>query len=202
VTIVSCVLTKSIAFDERHVEWLGRQVAAYCSDAQFVPFSNVPLSIPHERLERGLPSWWAKMEALARLPDGSVLMLDLDTVIIRPWTAPPVPAGYAYMQSAPNIRDHFWGGMQLSSPEFRATLAAHFDPRHVDEAEGCDQKYYRQHWLSRLKPMQFVRPDEFVSFKLHVEQHGLRPQNTFVMFHGLPRPWNVSRPWIPPLEPA
>ncbi len=202
--IVSCVLRQSLSFGPEHVEWLGRQVAKHYPDARFVPFSDVELKIPHERLKEGLPTWWSKMEAYRALKDDTVLMLDIDTVLIRPLDIPVPPQGLAYMQASPRNVYRLWGGLQISSPEFRRIVTDHFfrDPQGLMvECGGCDQKHYQKHWLSRIKLLNAARPDAVVSYKLHFLHQGLTPENAFVMFHAQPRPWHAEHDWIPPLFP-
>lgn len=202
--IISAVLRRSLAFGPEHIEWLGRQVARVYPDVEFVPFSDVELRIPYRRLVEGLPAWWSKMEALRALKDDTVLMLDIDTALPRAIDLPVPAEGYAIMQSSPNNVDKLWGGLQFSSPEFRRLVTDHFfrDPQGLMVAcGGCDQKHYQAHWMSRIKLLNALRPDAAVSYKLHVLQHGLRPENAFVMFHAQPRPWHTEHDWITPLFP-
>jgi hypothetical protein len=203
--IFSAVLCRSLAFGPEHVEWLGRQVAKHYPDATFTPFSDTPLNIPHERLVNGFPTWWSKMEALRRLTSDTVVMLDLDTVLLKPIDIPVPPPGFAYMQSSPRDFDKIWGGLQFSSPEFRKVVSDRFyenPARIMEDSLGCDQKFYRALFRDRIKLLNVERPDAMVSYKLHYLQQGFLPENAFVGFHGLPRPWHVVEPWIPPLFPS
>lgn len=203
--IFSAVLRRSLAFGPEHVEWLGRQIAQHYPGAEFRPFTDTELAIPHERLVNGFPTWWSKMEALRRLPEDTVVMLDLDTVLLRPIDIPVPPPGLAYMQGSPRDYDKIWGGLQISSPEFRKAVSERFyeNPAGaIDACLGCDQKYYRGLWRENIKLLNVERPDAVVSYKLHYLQQGLLPENAFVMFHGLPRPWHAPDPWIPPLFPS
>lgn len=202
--IISAVLRRSLAFGPEHVEWLGRQVSRVYPDAEFVPFSDVELKIPHRRLKEGLPTWWSKMEAMRELKDDTVLMMDLDTVLPRAIDLPVPPEGYAIMQAAPRNINKLWGGLQFSSPEFRRIVTTSFfrDPQgSMVACGGCDQKYYQENWRDRIKILNAIRPDAAVSYKLHVLQNGLQPENAFVMFHAQPRPWHVEHDWVPPLFP-
>lgn len=202
--IISCVLRQSLAFGPEHVEWLGRQAALHYPDARFVPYSDVPLKVPHERLKESLPTWWSKMEALRALKDDTVLMLDLDTVLIKRIELPVPSEGNAIMQTAPRDINKVWGGLQFSSRTFRELVTSHFfqDPQgRIAECGGDDQKYYRLHWLPRIAVLNVERPDAVVSYKMHVMQQGIQPENAFVMFHGMPRPWQVEHEWCPPLFP-
>jgi len=203
--IVSCVLRKSLAFGPEHVLWLGRQLAQFYPNAEFRPFSDVPLPIPHERLTEGLPTWWSKMEAYKRLPDDLVMMLDLDLVWMQP--LPPLlklADGEAYMQTSPRDIDKVWGAFLLSTPGFRRVVTEHFysDPAgNMLACNGCDQRYYRDNFLALINPMNVAAPDAIISYKLHYLQQGFTDKTALVVFHGFPRPWQVQESWIPPLHP-
>jgi hypothetical protein len=201
--IISCVLRKSLAFGPEHVEWLGRQVAKVYPEAEFLPFSDVPLSIPHERLHEGLPTWWSKMEAYRRLPDDLVMMLDLDMVWLKRLPELPVlPDGEAYMQTSPRDIDKVWGAFLLSTPGFRRAVVEHFYADvegNMLACNGCDQKYYRDNFLHLINPMNVAAPDAIISYKLHYLQQGFTDQTAMVVFHGFPRPWQTEEPWVPPL---
>lgn len=202
--IISCVLRQSLAFGPEHVEWLGRQVAERYPEARFIPFTDVPLKIPHERLKDMLPTWWSKFEALRRLKEDTVLMMDVDLVLAKTIDLPVPKEGNALMQTAPRDVNKVWGGLQFSSPTFRELVTNHFfqDPQgRIAECGGDDQKYYRQYWLPRIDVLNVVRPDAVVSYKMHVMPQGLKPENAFVLFHGLPRPQHLTEYWIPPLFP-
>jgi len=205
--IVSAVLRQSVAFGPQHVAWLAAQVSKHLPDAVFLPFSDVPLAMPHVRLTTGLPAWWAKMEIHSANLSGPVLVMDLDTVIRRSWitTAAQLSAPYVmrhFTADGCRIPEQFMCGMMLTTDAFRRTVADHFRPEHIDEAGGDDQRYYWKYHRNALRRFQDEWPDEFVSYKAHVLQHGLRPDNTFINFHGLPRPWDLSESWIPCLHPA
>lgn len=204
--IVSCVLRESAAFDRTKVEWLASMVRAHLPQWQFLPFSDVSLSMPHRRLQSDLPSWWAKMEIHASDLPGPVLILDLDTVIVRKWITTVEQLSRPYIlrhftRDGFRYPEQFCGGMLLTTPAFRSRVADHFRPSHIVECHGDDQTYYYEHHRSVLSRFQDEWPDEMVSYKLHVLDHGLRPDNTFINFHGLPRPWDISHDWIPKCSP-
>ncbi len=197
--IVSAILRKSETFDERHVYWLGRQVAEFMPTARFLPFSDVPLDIPHERLPKTLPTWWSKMELTKYETEEPMLVLDLDTVLVKPVT---IPTDRPYIARHFIVHNHIMGGMVLWTPEFRRELGQHFfkNPRRwIAEANWDDQLYYWKHHGDRMGRFQDVMPDQIVSYKYTVQFYGLQPENTIVLFHGVPRPWDLSKPWIPKL---
>lgn len=202
--IVSCVLRESAAFGPAQVEWLARQVSAHLPEWTFLPFSDRKLSMPHRRLHTDLPAWWAKMEIHSAGLDGPVLIMDLDTVIVRKWMATAEQLSRPYImrhftRDGFRYREQFSGGILLTTPDFRSRVAEHFRPEHVAQCNGDDQEYYYNYHRTVLSRFQDEWPDEFVSYKLHVLQHGLKPDHTFINFHGLPRPWDISEPWIPQL---
>jgi hypothetical protein len=89
--IVTAVLNKSRAFDERHVLWLGRQVAKHMPEARFLPFADVPLPIDHVQVRTDLTDWWMKMEIARHGLEEPVLVLDLDMVLLGPIPVKTVP---------------------------------------------------------------------------------------------------------------
>lgn len=200
--IVSCILLKGAEFDERHVYWLGRQVAQHYPDATFLPYSDVPLAIPYRPLVTKLPRWWAKMDAAKDPVDQTTLMLDLDTVLIKPVQ---IPLDRPSIPRHPIIHSKLACGIMLWTPDFRAKLAEHFfkNPRrYMVESNGDDQRYFLNYWGDKVARMQDDLPlDSIADYKYTVGPWGLRPENAIVMFHGLPRPWQVTEDWIPPLEP-
>jgi len=208
--IVSCVLRQSAAFGPQHVAWLAAQVSKHLPDAQFLPFSDVPLAMDYRPLRTDLPAWWAKMEINSSDLDGPVLMLDLDTVISRTWTTTAEQCSKPWVmrhftRDGSKYPEAFACGIMLTTPDFRRTVADHFftDPwSFIHACRGDDQVYYQSFHNRALSRFQDEWPDEFVSYKLHVVPHGIRPDNTFINFHGLPRPWDLSEDWIPCLHPA
>jgi len=205
--IVSCVLRQSPVFGPTHVAWLAEQCSRFLPEWDFLPFSDVPVAGQHVRLTSDLPSWWSKMEIMRADLPGPVLILDLDLVILRPWTTTAEQLSHSYVMRHPTrdgclYPEQFNCAIMLTTPDFRAKASAHFKPEHMDECVGDDQIYYKRYFDKELRRFQDEWPDEFVSYKLHVKQHGLRPDNTFINFHGLPRPWDLSEPWIPCLHPA
>ncbi len=202
--IFSAVLRRSLAFGPEHVEWLGKQIAHHYPGIEFRPFTDTKVSIPHEILHEGLPAWWSKMEALRRIAeDVPVVMIDLDTVVLRNVALPVPPEGRAYMQTGPRNIDKIWGGFQISTPSFRRAVTDEFfqDPvGAMNACNGCDQIYYETRHREKIISLNAVLPDGLVSYKLHVLKRGLDPNNAFVLFHGLPRPWSTDHEWVPPLH--
>lgn len=199
---VSALLLKGPSFDERHVYWMDRQLKQNWPGVTFRPYSNVPLDIPHVRIDADYrTAWWGKME-IAKLGIAEpTLLLDLDTVVLGP---------VQLDETKPSLLRHLhypeqpMCGVMLWTPEFAKRLAAHYFERprwYRAEANNDDQRYFRRYWLSEMAWLQDYDPDAYASFKCTVVPHGLRPSVKIVYFHGQPRPWDVApRPdWIPSL---
>lgn len=187
--IIAPVLRRSAEFDERHVYWFGRQVAAHYPEATYLPFSDTDLAIPHVRIDTTLPKWWAKMEITKHETDEPMLIIDLDTVLLR---HVEIPTDRPYILRHFTHKDKVAGGMVLWTPDFRQRLNRHFfaDPRrHMVDANGDDQRYYSRHFGDELGRFQDVLPDEIVSYKFTVQHWGVHPRHAFVFYHGAPRPW-------------
>jgi hypothetical protein len=198
--IVSSVLRKSDTFDERVVYWQGRQIAKHYPGVEYLPFSDVPLNIPYIPLESDLPKWWAKMHIAQYGFKEPVLVVDLATVVVKPLDIP---------QDRPLVLRHFTRpaslacGLMLWTPAFQDKLAAHFfrnSRRHMVDANWDDQRYFRRYFGNEMGRFQDSEPDGYPSYKATVAHWGLRPENGFVFFHGMPKPWHLELPWIPPLE--
>ncbi len=206
---IACVLRKSAEFGPEHVLWLKRQCERYIPHDLFICFSDV--DVPRcivQPLVTPWPKWWAKMEIYGCPLSGPLLILDLDTVITRRFEPTEAQLEHSWVMRH-FTRDGFRApeeiacGTMLVTEAFRRRVFAHFceDPYgFIREARDDDQKYFKKYFGRDLKRFQDEFVDEFVSYKLHVLQNGLHEDNTFVEFHGLPRPWNVSAPWIPKLE--
>jgi hypothetical protein len=201
--IVSAVLKRSISFRPWHVHWLRDQVERFYPEADFRAFTDVP-GVGQE-LKSGLVNQWSKMEAYRELPlDRDVLMLDLDTVLLRRMTMPVPKQGRAICYFSPNDRNQPWGGWILSSPEWRADIVKHFWEKpefYIDEAHGSDQRYFRRYFRDRMDPINVTHPGELASYKRGGFYEGTPPIETaFVLFHGQPRPFDLDLPWIPKME--
>lgn len=200
--IVACVLRKSIAFHAWHVSWLRDQVEKFYPEAEFRAFTDVPGV--GQQLERGLVGQWSKMEAYQHLPTDTVLMLDLDTVLLRRMDLPTPKPGRAIAYFSPEDREKPWGGWILSSPEWRAKVVEHFwgaPENSIGEAQGSDQRYFKKHFLGTMDPINVSHPGELASYKRGGFYQGDPPSETaFVLFHGQPRPFDLDLPWIPKLE--
>jgi hypothetical protein len=173
--------------------------------SEFICFSDVELPFQRVPLVTDWPAWWAKMEIYGSSLQGPLLVMDLDTVILGKFepSAEHLTRSWVmrhFTRDGFAAPEEFSCGIMLVTEDFRRKVFEHFsrDPAfYMRESLGDDQKYFKKYWGTSLERFQDAFPDQFVSFKLHVAQHGLREDNVFVNFHGLPRPWQVKESWIP-----
>jgi hypothetical protein len=185
-----CVLRTGKDFTPAHVQWLAAQVPGLvCLSDQPVP------GVPTIALRRDWPGWWAKMEAFD--PEhvaGDVLLIDLDTVVFE------LPA----MPAATTVLSDFYRP-QLMGSGFMFVTAA--DRARCWEAFVADPQRHMRECVTRERwgDQGFLQPfighaarwgREVRSYKLHCQARV--PAGTKVVcFHGHPRPWGVSAPWVP-----
>src|SRR5690606_16907466 len=79
-----CVLRSGGGFGPEHVQWLARHGPGLVG----LPYVPVP-GVGTIALQHDWPGWWAKMEAYGPTIDGDILLIDLDTVVLR---LPETPA--------------------------------------------------------------------------------------------------------------
>lgn len=206
---IVCVLIASKDFQPEHVLWLKAQCDKYIPHRRFVCYTDTDIpGVDQVRLKTPWPKWWAKMEAYGDSGlTGPALVMDLDTVIVSKFqpNAEQLRENWImrhYTRDGFNAPEEFACGVMLVTEAFRKKVYNHFvqNPRkYMDECMSDDQRYFKKYFDKDLLRFQDEFWDQFVSYKLHVLPHGVREDNVFINFHGLPRPWDISRPWIPKL---
>jgi hypothetical protein len=161
------------------------------------------------RLKTDWPRWWAKFEIYGTDFEGPSLVIDLDTVFVRPlmirpehmdsicvmrdpWrdgSRFPERLGGGFMLLPKWAREELWDIWMQGGPE-----------DHIATFGDNDQPFLHHYLGDRALRLQDHYIDEIVSYKVHVKGLGLQPDNKVVYFHGEPRPWNADEPWIPKLE--
>ena len=205
------VLKTGGEYNERHVEWLQRQVRqpVTCLTDSKEPMEYVT-SIP---LKHNFAGWWAKMEMFRDdLFLGDFLYVDLDTVFIKRG----IPEEFEAMTETHVLSD-MYGGDHINSGLMFLTEADRFpiwrefirEPHTViNSFSGGDQFYLDRH-LRDAKRFQVEFPDAVVSYKidvLHQLGHYQKKGNgdfgkaSIVCFHGQPRPWQIKESWVPCLD--
>lgn len=201
---IGCVLRKSAQFGPEHVMWLRAQCERFIPHEQFICLSDCGVG---KELICDWPKWWAKMELYNLDVKGPMLVMDLDTVILGRFspTEEQLKSSWVmrhFTRDGFQAHEEFACGIMLTTEEFRKKVYAHFsaDPvKYMVEVNYDDQRYFLKYWRDDLKRFQDEFPDQFVSYKLHILQHGFNEDNIFINFHGLPRPWDVKADWIPKL---
>lgn len=190
VTIV-CVLRSGKDFQPRHVQWLAKQAPnIVCLSDQLIA------GVETRPLLMDWPGWWAKMEAFGPSIEGDILLVDLDTVILR---MPELPTVTTVLRdfTEPGL---IGSGFMYVTAEDRARVWQAFtkDPkRHMARFQAWprlgDQGFLMEHLADAARWGENVR-----SYKVHCRQ-GLPEGTDVVCFHGKPRPWDVVADWIPRL---
>lgn len=187
---LACVLRSGGDFGPEHVQWLAKQVPGLVclSDADVPGVTTIPLA--HD-----WPGWWSKMSMFGPALEGDVLMMDLDTVVLR------LPEA-----SETTVLDNYaepgWMGSGLmfvtAADRARVWDAWIADPaKHMRECQRWpkwgDQGFLQDHIGKAARWGANVR-----SYKQHC-LGGLPEGTDVVVFHGKRRPWDVAAPWIAPL---
>lgn len=170
---------------------------------RFVCFTDRPKELPEEietrPLPADLPGWWSKLALFRKglFPEGDrVLFFDLDTVIVGAIDALASYAGeFAILQDfyRPN-------GLQSAVMAWRA--GARSEIWETYSAAGCptDDPRGDQWWIedhahpARLDRLQARFPKMFCSYK---QTRGIPSEASVVVFHGHPRPHEVTEGWVP-----
>lgn len=190
---IACVLRSGGDFRPEHVKWLARQVPGLVclSDVDVPGVKTIPL-LHH------WPGWWAKMNMFGPSLSGDVLMLDLDTVILR---LPELPGETTVLRdfTQPDIMGS--GLMYVTEADRQRVWEAWTADPDAHMAANSrwpklgDQGFLQDH-IGHCQKWQDIA--EVYSYKVHC-QNGAPSDAEVVCFHGRPRPWNVRADWIPRL---
>lgn len=170
---------------------------------RFVCFTDRPDELPSDietsPLPADLPGWWSKL-ALFRdglFPEGDrILFFDLDTLITG-----PIDKLVAYDGDFAILRD-FYRPTGLQSSVMAWEAGEQTEIWESFERAGCpmdnpggDQAWIElvgcQGWMRRW---QSIFPGMFVSYK---QTKGIPSEASVVVFHGKPRPHEVTEGWVP-----
>ena len=179
-----CVLRSGGDFRQEHVQRLARQVPG------LVCLSDVPVpGVATRALEHGWPGWWSKMEAFGPSLAGDVLLIDLDTLVLRR------PAPPAVTTVLPDFyRPHLMGsGFMFLTAADRARCWAEWIKAPGAHMRRCRT---RECWGDQGFLMPLIGGSarwgaNVVSWKVHCKA-GIPPGTDVVCFHGKPRPWEVG----------
>jgi len=226
VITVACVYKTGGDYDETYVERLAASVHRMLSlPHRFVCLTDVPKRhlnhYPIDQvipLERGWPSWWAKME-LFGLP-GPVLYFDLDTVLtgsideLATWI---VQSKNSLLMLRGFYKSDKCSGILGWNGDLKWILDA-FIEHYANQAtwRKCPNATYMlvkrkqfrgdQEWLQSFLPnhpqLSVILAQDVMSgiysYKVHVRNNGSIPQDAkIICFHGRPRPHEIKNiPWM------
>jgi hypothetical protein len=202
-----CCIRAGEAFSPAYVLHLKDMVTRNLEEGfagRFVCFTDRPDELPEDietaPLPADLPGWWSKL-ALFReglFPEGDrVLFLDLDTVITGAIDAVAGWDGEGLAILRDFYRPH---GLQSSVMAWRA--GGHYEIWDTFREAGCpmidpagDQRWIEQNVsVADIVLWQSLLPGTFVSFK---QTRGIPSEASVVVFHGHPRPHEITDGWVP-----
>ena len=184
-TIVT-VLRSGGEYKPEHVKRLAAMVPG------LICLSDVRIAgIECRPLMTNWPGWWSKMEAFGPSIEGDMLLMDLDTTVLRVPELPTVttvlddfyrPAlmGSGFMYVTEADRDLCW-------QEFIKNPKGHMARCTTREAWG-DQGFLMPFIGKRARWGANVR-----SYKVHC-RNGIPKGTDVICFHGKPRPWDIVLP--------
>lgn len=204
--------TFRVEYTPAHVRWVRDMVAKHLTiPHEFVCLSDVDIegvcTVPFRHDWAG---WWGKIELFRHdlFVGERVFYLDLDTVIVD------------------NINhivghDHKFTTLRnMSSPKTdrigSGVMAWHGDLSEIYKTFRADPDMYMrkcqtsecwgdqgfiQPFARKCDRFQDLFPNEIVSFKTNLNHGDPAPENKIVCFHGLPKPQEIKRSWIPDFNP-
>ena len=167
------------------------------------------LSLPHEFIcitESDLPGWWGKVRLFGDSSRKRNLWLDLDVAITGSLDGlvEPLASG---IRIAKNWAQSGWGGCQSSvmywegdsckiiNDEFDPSIA-HWPPINKPGVLWGDQEWITQLRDEKRLAVEYFNLSDIVSYKYHCRDVGLPEGTKVVVFHGKPRPSEVSDKWV------
>ena len=167
------------------------------------------LSLPHEFIcitESDLPGWWGKVRLFGANARARNLWLELDVVITGSLDGlvARCPDG---IRIAKNWAQSGWGGCQSSVMYWEWgngwIINDRFDPKiaHWPPINQPGILWGDQEWITQLRDekvlqVQYFNPSDVVSYKYHCRDKGLPDGVEVAVFHGKPRPGEVSDEWV------
>lgn len=193
-----------VSYTPAHVRWLRDQVAKHLPEPhRFVCLTDAVVhgveTIP---LQSNLPGWWSKMELFNEFE--SAFYIDLDTVIVGDLTR-MVNHDHKFTilrnLSARHSKKIGSGVMAWNGDyshlyrEFMMHKNVNIATYTTSEKWG-DQGFIHDH-LQGWDHFQDLFPGAIQSFKFDLKEGDPKPDCSIVCFHGEPRPWQVTKSWVP-----
>jgi len=181
-----CAFVSGGDFTHKHVQALARQVPGLvCITAEHVP--DAPTVTPKWQW----PGWWCKMAAYdTDLIHGDVLLLDLDTVVLR---MPEMPTVTTVLNDFTRP-GHIGSGLVYATEAERKRLYGIWMQNPDSHMARCTtpQAWGDQGFLEPLLPDAGRWGTNIVSYKRHC-LHGVPDRADVICFHGKPRPWDIPK---------
>lgn len=201
---VACVLKSGGVYTAAHVSALRDAVAQHLSlPHRFVCFADKKVDCEVIPLTQGWKGWWSKLELFDGRLTGPVFYLDLDTRITG--SLDDIVLGHRF-----TVLRNFWAeayreperigsGLMAWNTDLSAIYRAftaqprRFMREYVSTAHWGDQAFVKEHTPITMARWQDKHPGRIVSFKKHVLPNGGVPLGASVcVFHGSPRPWDLT----------
>lgn len=195
-------------YRRQHVYRIKRALNRYLPEHRFVCLSDRSLQPEHWwiPLEHGWPHWWSKLETCRPgLVDGPLLYTDLDMAFVG-----GVEDMVEDVSTSIVLRDLYRGrrdrravqsALMLLTEEDRARVWERWmsgkGPQHWIRTYSGDQQFFELVLKKRARFWQNTHPGRVVGYKTDL-RHGRVPPSpdaSVVVFHGKPRPWEVTHPW-------
>jgi hypothetical protein len=208
---VACVLKSGGDYWPEHVQALRDGVERNLSLAhRFVCLTDMEVDCERLPLRNGWPGWWSKLELFDGRLEGSVVYLDLDTIVVG--SLDEIAIGHRF-----TVLRNFWAEVYGEHDRIGSGLMAwdcdlsaiyhafaaepeRFIREYKTRAKWGDQGFIKDHTPVEPERWQDKHPGKVVSFKKHVRPAGRVPVGAaIVAFHGQPRPFDLSmrqRAWF------
>lgn len=179
-----CVLRSGGDFKPEHVTRLGRMVP------KLVCMTDMDVTgVPTLPLLEMWPGWWSKLEAFGPQIKGDVLLIDLDTLIIR---MPPMPTETTVLRDFTRPQYMGSGFMYLTQNDRERCYSAFTgDPEGHMARCTTSEAWGDQGFLQPLIGDSQKWGMNIVSWKRHCKR-GIPKDTDVVCFHGTPRPWDCG----------
>lgn len=196
-------------YQPEHVRWLHRQVpprydVVCLSDCDIKDTETVGL-------RSCWPGWFAKLELFdPELIEDDILYMDLDTVICGDISELTEQPDLMALNDFYFPRYAATGIMYIPHRQKACVWEKIISHRHNIQRFRGDGEFLRT--ICHFKRWQDIYPGYFVSYKAHIAGRGMPgyhssrsegngsipPTAKVISFHGNPRPWKLTLPWIPP----
>lgn len=211
----ACVLKSGGPYNHRDAIRLERAIARhYAEPFSFVCLTDTPFhptGAPRLRvfpLRENWPGFWAKMELfrpdLFGMAGARVLYFDLDTIICG--RLEPIAAA---AESAPLVMlrdfyrpEHYGSGVMGFRARDFDFIYEQFKKAPAEHIHRTSARYGDQNVIEQMAPgaafFQDVVPGHILSYKVHCGQalEAAPAGASLICFHGIPKPWDLTLPWV------